>query len=393
MKKCVLKRNLGIALVALLAMAMLGIACDSDKEPSAPPPSAPGGNQPPVISSLTPEQTQTHASGNIEIRCTAEDPDGDKVSYEWAATGGSFSETGASAGAVVTWKAPEDYGDYDITVTVEDGKGGNVQSALTLTVGSNQSPQISSLIADPNSILPGSSTTITVIATDPDGDKISYSWSGGEGEVTGVGNKVTWKAPRRSGTFDVTVVISDGEGGKTIGTVPVVASAATSTMTLTVVQEETGTVSSDGDKDKSRNMAGDDENNTGYRAFWSFNIINLWDSEIHKAELKFTTRNQAGDPFSKTTGLNGLRLWKVNYGQDKLPSYDTSGQKLDNSTAVVYAPPNVIDVTPEIINLVKSTSTRFQVGALFMDMVSDGDDVAEWIDWSDVTLTVTYSQK
>lgn len=393
MKKYILKRNLGIVLVALLVMAMLGIACGKDEAPSAPSPSTPGGNQPPVISSLTPEQTQIHASGNIEISCTAEDPDGDNLSYEWAATGGSFSETGASAGSVVTWKAPEDYGNYDITVTVEDGKGGNVQSSLTLAVGSNQSPQISSLIADPNSILPGSSTTITVIATDPDGDKISYSWSGGEGEVTGVGNKVTWKAPRRSGTFDVTVVISDGKGGKTTGTVPVVASAATSTVTLTVVQEETGTVSSEGDKDKSRTMAGDDENNTGYRAFWSFNIMSLWDSEIHKAELKFTTRNQAGDPFSSTTGLGGLRLWKVNYGEGKLPNYNTSGEKLDNSTATVKAPPNVIDVTPEIIHLVKSTSTRFQAGALFMDLVSDGDDVAEWIDWSDVTLTVTYSQK
>ena len=86
-----------------------------------------------------------------------------------------------------------------------------------------------------------------------------------------------------------------------------------------------------------------------------------------------------------------MRLWKVNYGQDKLPSYDTSGQKLDNSTAVVYAPPNVIDVTPEIIHLIKSTSTRFQLKASFLS--SNGNGVAEWIDWSDVTLTVTYSQK
>ena len=392
MKKNVLKRNVSIALVALLAIAMMGIACGKDGAPSGPSSSTPGGNQPPVISSLTPEQTQVHASGDIEIRCTAEDPDGDKLSYEWAATGGSFSETGASAGAVVTWKAPVDYGNYDITVTVEDGKGGNVQSSLTLTVGSNQSPQISSLIADPNSILPGSSTTITVIATDPDGDKISYSWSGGEGEVTGVGNKVTWKAPRRSGTFDVTVVISDGKGGKTVGTVPVIASAATGTMTLTVVQEETGTVYRDGDKDRSRTMAGDDETNIPYAAFWSYNISSLWGTEIHKAELKFTTRNLTSDDlFDRNKGLKELRLSRVNYGQGKLPSYNTTGEKLDNSTAGVTAPPDVIDVTPEIIYLIKSTSTRFQLKASFLG--SNGDDVAEWIEWSDVTLTVTYSQK
>ena len=56
MKGYVKNKSLGIALVALLAIAMLGVACGKDEAPSAPSPSTPGGNQPPVISSLTPEQ-------------------------------------------------------------------------------------------------------------------------------------------------------------------------------------------------------------------------------------------------------------------------------------------------------------------------------------------------
>jgi len=387
MKSTLLQKKIGSVLAVVIVIAMMGIACGNGETP-APPPSGQDGNQLPVISSLTPAQTQVYPSGTIEIRCVASDTDGDKLSYEWSSTGGSFT----GIGEIITWKAPENYGDYDITVTVEDGNDGTTQASLTLSVTSNQPPQISSLTADPSTVLPKGSSVITCVASDPDGETVRYNWSSDEGSLTGVGDKVTWIAPNKGGTFSITVMVSDGEGGETTGNVVINVASATKTVTLNVVDQETGTVSSEGDKDTSKTMAGDDGNNIGYRTFWSFNIRSLVGTEIEDAKLTFTTRTQANDPFSKTIGLKGLHLWRVNYGQDKLPSFDITGNALEKAAPTMYEPPIEIDITPEIIHLVNAASNRFQVEARF-EVIADGDDVAEYIEWSSVTLTVTYSEK
>ena len=387
MRMGVLRGSLGLALVVLVVVAILGSACGPKEAPPAPLPPTPSGNQPPVISSLVAAQMAVYPNGNTEIQCVASDADGDLINFKWTCTGGNFTGTGPT----VTWKAPEAYGTYDVTVTVEDGKGGSAQASLTMSVGANQPPLISSLVAEPSSILYGSSTMITCIATDPDGDVVRYSWSASEGNVTGVGEKVTWVSPNKGGEFNVTVIVSDGKGGETTGNVMVTVSAATRTVTINPVAEETGTVRNDGDRDTSRTMAGDDDKNNGYCAFWSFDIWSLVGSEIQNAKLKFSTPVVANDPFSRTTGLNGLRLWEVKYGS-QLPKFQFSGTKLDNAQAVSTKPPTVIDVTPEINRLVQAAATRFQVEALFM-LPYDGDNVAEWIEWSEVTLEVTYSQK
>jgi hypothetical protein len=376
----------GIVLVVLAVMTMLWGACA--KEPPPPPVTTPvpTGNQPPVISSLLAQNQQLYPSGTTEIQCIAQDADGDRLDFKWAATGGNFT----GAGAIVIWQAPPNYGTYTVTVTVDDGKGGSMQASLPITVGANQSPAISELVASPSGILYGGSTTLTCMATDPDGDVVRYSWSASEGSITGVGNRVTWVAPNKGGNYNVTVVVSDGKGGETRGDVMVTVSAAVRTVTITPVAEETGTVDSGGDKDNSRTMAGDDDKNIGYHAFWSFNVWNLAGKNIQNATLRLTTRSIAGDPFPSTTGLAGLRFWKVSYG-DKLPNFNFTGSNLINVTLQTRQP-TALDVTQEIANIAAAASTRFQVEALFMK-VTNGNDVAEFIEWSEAVLEVTYSDK
>jgi hypothetical protein len=374
----------GIVLVVLAVMTMLWGACA--KEPPPPPVTTPvpTGNQPPVISSLLAQSEQIYPSAKTEVQCVAQDADGDRLDFKWACTGGNFS----GAGPIVIWNAPPNYGTYTITVTVEDGKGGSMQASLPITVGANQSPAISELVANPSGILYGGSTTLTCIATDPDGDVVRYSWSASEGSITGVGNKVTWVAPNKGGDYNVTVVVSDGKGGETIGNVMVTVSAAVRTVTITPVAEETGTVDSGGDKDNSRTMAGDDDKNIGYHAFWSFNVWNLAGKNIRNATLRLTTRSIAGNPFASVTGLDGLRFWKVSYG-DKLPNFNFTGSNLINVT-LQTSQPTSLDVTQEIANIAAAASTRFQVEALFMK-VTNGNNVAEFIEWSEAVLEVTYS--
>jgi molybdenum cofactor biosynthesis enzyme MoaA len=50
-----------------------------------------------------------------------------------------------------------------------------------------------------------------------------------------------------------------------------------------------------------------------------------------------------------------------------------------------------LDVTQEVANVAAAGINRFQVEALFMK-VTNGNHVAEFIEWSEVALEVTYTE-
>ncbi len=379
------KIRFGAILAILATIIVLTSACGSEATPA---PSEPGGNQPPVISSLTPSQSQVIPSSIIEIRCEASDPDGDAISYEWSAIGGSFSGAGQP---VISWAAPEDCGTYDVIVTVKDGKGGITQATVPLSVVRNQDPQISSLVADPVTISPQGQTTITCIASDPDKDTLNYNWRASGGSITGTGNKVTWIAPDEEGTYTITITVGDGKGGQNVDNVSVTVALVQQTVTFTPVANETGTVSRSGDKDTSRTRAGDSDKSESYHAFWSFDTYSLRSADIKDAKLSFTTKKVGGVPFDRNTGLQGLHLWRVCYEKGQLPKFNIEHPYAE-ITAVMWEPPTVVDVTKVVRNIAQGTSDRVQVEACFLRVTND-NCTADYVEWSSVTLTVTYAKE
>ena len=91
--------------------------------------------------------------------------------------------------------------------------------AVTVAAGActskkaDQLPVIASLVALPVSVTPGGSATVTCIATDPDSDAVSYTWTFTGGSMSGTGSTITWVAPSAANTYVVTVSVSDGKGG------------------------------------------------------------------------------------------------------------------------------------------------------------------------------------
>ncbi len=385
-----MRNNTIFNVLVLVAIIMLTAAAAC--APAAPPPQeTPAGNMPPIIASLTAAQNQTYPGGMVNVQSVVSDPNNDVISFNWTATGGEFVENGR---ANTTWRAPKGYGTYEIKLTVDDGKGGSVQATLPITVSANHAPSITSLTGDPAALLLAATTTLTCIASDQDGDAVQYKWEAREGTISGIGNRVSWTAPGKSGNYTVTVVVSDGKGAETRQDIVIPVAAISGVQTFQMVPKESGTVSSEGDRDYSIYKAGDDEKNIGYRAFFSYNIFPLLGKDIKQARLKFIDGRVVGDdPFDPVTGVGDFKVMRISYG-DTLPKFGTpDGSPFQRAEGYLNKAIVEVDVTPELITAVDNRLERFQAEAGFMKRSFNGNNIAQYVQWKDVVLEVTASDK
>jgi hypothetical protein len=320
------------------------------------------------------------------------DPNNDNINFQWTATGGNFVESGRANN---TWQAPKATGNYQIKLSVDDGKGGTAEATIPITVSTNHPPVISSLKADPSSLQFSSSATLTCIASDPDGDPLQYKWEAKDGALSGTGNAVSWVSPAaKAADYSIFVTVSDGKGAETRQELVIPVSPVSSAQTFNLVKQESGTVSSDGDRDNSVYKAGDSEKNIGYRAFFSYNILPLAGMDIKQATLKFVGTTVVGsDPFDPVTGVGNFQLRSFSYGSS-LPKFDVEGGgQLERADTYLNKPMETVDVTPEMVNAIFNQLPRFQVEAGFMKHATNGNNVAQFIQWSDVVLEITASPK
>ncbi|HPI37702.1 MAG TPA: hypothetical protein PK397_07140, partial [Ignavibacteriaceae bacterium] len=70
----------------------------------------------------------------------------------------------------------------------------------------NQPPIIENAAANPDTILVNGETTLTCIATDPDGDSLTIEWKANTGlfPIINTGKSVKWKAPDSVGIYPIT---------------------------------------------------------------------------------------------------------------------------------------------------------------------------------------------
>ncbi|MBK8566326.1 MAG: T9SS type A sorting domain-containing protein [Saprospiraceae bacterium] len=100
-------------------------------------------NEAPQIIDLQKDAPYAVPSGAVQLTCLASDPDLDPLTYQWSATGGSITGTGAS----VQWSAPTQEGIYEITVTATDDQGLSAQKETTILV-KTFTPTAGDIIAD-----------------------------------------------------------------------------------------------------------------------------------------------------------------------------------------------------------------------------------------------------
>ena len=88
-------------------------------------------NRPPTIECLT-TSVDVASGGTAELRVRTADPDNDKVTVTWSATGGTVSGAGDTATFNSTGLRA---GIYTVTATVDDGRGGRASCNMTVNVG------------------------------------------------------------------------------------------------------------------------------------------------------------------------------------------------------------------------------------------------------------------
>ncbi len=176
-------------------------------------------NRLPTINSLEADAEWIAPSASIQLTCTASDPDGDGLSYQWSASSGGISGTGA----VTVWTAPEEVGMYDITVVVDDGHDGKDTAFLTLIASNGPPPSIENLVVtakEPKYLRTTSSGYkvgktkeyyIECVGSATNGG-LTYEWSSNGGEIVGSDSVINWTAPDTSGYVTVTAKVFDDVG-------------------------------------------------------------------------------------------------------------------------------------------------------------------------------------
>ena len=106
------------------------------------------------------------------------------------------------AGGTITY----DFDKMLVNGIIVDYQSGN-------TVG-NYWPRIKSLAADTTTVIFGANTNVYCTASDRDNDELSYTWNASGGTIGGSGTEVNWTAPSLEGTYVITCLVDDGNGGQ-----------------------------------------------------------------------------------------------------------------------------------------------------------------------------------
>ncbi len=129
------------------------------------------------------------------------------VTYSWSGSGVRTGETGSSTQINTNGLRS---GSYEVTARMGDGTPDGVASCTARFKVKEASPPVISCSSDPANLPMGATSTITAVASSPDGRRLSYSYSTSAGNISGQTSNATLEtAGAPSGTITVTCNVAD----------------------------------------------------------------------------------------------------------------------------------------------------------------------------------------
>ena len=167
---------------------------------------------PPVTYSCAVAPTSGYPGDPITVTGTALNLNPKKTAtYTWTSTGGVISGTSSTANIDTKTAAP---GTYTVTGHVTEGTkpGQSADCTSQFTINDFQPPTIS-CSANPSSVNPGDSSTISATASSPQNRPLTYSYSATAGSVSGTTASATLSTAGASpGPITVTCNVVDDKG-------------------------------------------------------------------------------------------------------------------------------------------------------------------------------------
>jgi len=167
---------------------------------------------PPVAYSCSVAPASGYPGDPITVTGTATNLNPKKTAtYSWTSTGGTISGTSSTANIDTKTAAP---GTYTITGHVTEGNkpGQAADCTAQFTINAFQPPTVS-CSANPTSVNPGDSATITTTASSPQNRPLTYSYTATAGNVSGTSSSATLSTSGASpGPITVTCNVADDKG-------------------------------------------------------------------------------------------------------------------------------------------------------------------------------------
>jgi N-acetylneuraminic acid mutarotase len=160
----------------------------------------------PVVSRVSASLNRLDAGQSTSVSATASDADADALSYQWTATcPGSWTHATSSSASFVPSSVPAGVcNNCQLTVTVQDGRGGQTTGSLSLCVAVASTnrfpPSFTNVYQSATSTSPGQTVAFDVTALDPQSSSLTFTWTSNTGTLgtaqnTANTSRIAWTAP------------------------------------------------------------------------------------------------------------------------------------------------------------------------------------------------------